>query len=172
MPSDLILGAEVTTGEPSLTEVSVSLCDAPGLVMAFKDLWEPWTEKNNPGNLCSRGSNGRNYFPLSGASRARRQKDLCLLWDAEQQSSFWSTHRTQQPHLLSPCTLTHLCPPCFLSHLQSLDTQQSLGVLEERHHMGIRIGINRCRDTIPSAGIKDLTCWPRRTSVSWLTLGT
>lgn len=68
MSSVLILDAEVTTGEPSLKEVSASLWDAPGLLMAFRALWEPWTEKSKPGNVCSREFNGKNYFPLSGAS--------------------------------------------------------------------------------------------------------
>lgn len=67
--------------------------------MAFEILWEPWTEKNNPGNLCSEAYNGRNYFPLSGVSNARWQEDLCLLWDTGNQSSFLSIHRTQPSRL-------------------------------------------------------------------------
>lgn len=69
-------------------------------------------------------------------------------------------------------TPTHLCLPCFPSHLQPLESRGSLEVLDNRHHMGIRIGLDRRWNTTPRAGIKGLTLWPRRTSAAWLTLGT
>lgn len=118
----------------------------------FKALWETQAKKNNPETLRSRRLSGENYFPSSGASGARGQENLCLLWDAGGKPPSCPSRipSNPTPHLSTP---THLCPPCFLSHLQPLESRGSLEVLDNRHHMGIRIGLGKHWNTTPSAWI-------------------
>lgn len=131
-------------------------------------LWETRAEKNNPetwtqGELLEE-TNFLYQEPLRSEDR-RISASYRMLGSI----SLSCPSRISSDPIPTP---THLCPPCFLSHLQHLDSRRSLGVLDNRNHMGIRIGLDRHWNTTPNAGMKGLTCWPRRTRVAWLTLGT